>query len=355
MRPLVLGATALLATALSGSGDAPSPEAAPREPVSRGPLRGLARGLGSRPAPPEIVFEGPGAAGSGIQEIYVMNLDGSGRRQLTHDGLSKFLPHFSPDGSRIVYTKFYAGLYGETDAVTDVAVYDLASEAETRLTWTGHDIAASWSPDGTRIAYGSYQGESLWVMDADGSNPRLVGQPSGAQDDQRWADVAWSKDDWIFFTVGQTVNGCFNVRVDRIRPDGTERTRVSGGGPYCTPPAREQSGDADPGISADGATVYSSRGFPFSPPGFPANQTERRLYAFSSDAWSPGKIERDLSLPSAPDCIEGVPKVSPDGERILLFRACEGEPFGVMLTDTSGSYRRWLADGFGADWNPAAR
>ncbi|MDP3908903.1 MAG: hypothetical protein Q8Q14_00790 [Gemmatimonadales bacterium] len=72
----------------------------------------------------------------------------------------------------------------------------------------------------------------------------------------------------------------------------------------------------------------------------------------SSDAWYPGKPARDLSLSSAPDCIEGVPKGSPDGARILLFRACASERFGVPVTDTSGSYRTWVADGFGPDWNP---
>jgi hypothetical protein len=288
-----------------------------------------------------------------VQEIYVMNLDGTNRRQLTRDGRNKFLPHFSPDGRRLVYSKFYSGKYGDPNPLTDIAVYDFAGGAEKRLTWTGDSFAAAWSPDGTRIAYGKYHGGSLWIMDADGSSPRLVGVPSGAGDDQRWNDIAWSSTDWIIFTVGQTVNGCFNVRLDRIRPDGTDRTRITDGGPDCTPPGREQSGDADPGISADGATIYSSRGFPEAPPGFPANVV-RKLYAFSSDAWIPGKQENDLSLPSAPDCIEGVPKASPDGTRIVLFRACAGEPMGITLTDTTGSYRTWIADGFGADWNPAA-
>lgn len=284
-----------------------------------------------------------------------MNLDGTNRRQLTRDGLSKFLPHFSPNGSRLVYSKFYSGQYGDPDPRTDIAIYDFAENAEQRLTWTGRSFAAAWSPDGTRIACGTYQGESLRVMDADGSNSLLVGAPSGRDDDQPWNDIAWSNDDWIFFTVGQTVGGCFNVRIDKIRPDGSDRTRVTDGGPFCTPPGREQSGDADPGISPDGGTVYSSRGFPFPPPGFPASVV-RKLYACSSGAWTPGKVESDLSLPSAPDCIEGVPKASPDGARILLFRACVGEPhLGVTLTDPAGSYRRWVVDGFGADWNPAYR
>jgi Tol biopolymer transport system component len=67
-------------------------------------------------------------------EIVVMNLDGSGRRQLTSDGKFKFLPHFSPDGSKIVHTKYARGGYGDPNAQTDVFVYDLATAQETRLT-----------------------------------------------------------------------------------------------------------------------------------------------------------------------------------------------------------------------------
>jgi len=72
---------------------------------------------------------------------------------------------------------------------------------------------------------------------------------------------------------------------------------------------------------------------------------------------APGKVETSLTLASEPDCIEGVPKGSPDGTRILEFRACwyqSNEPGGVTLTDTAGSYRTFIADGFGPDWNPTA-
>ena len=35
--------------------------------------------------------------------LYVMNADGSGRRRLTtHDGFDSF-PHFSPDGTKLVF------------------------------------------------------------------------------------------------------------------------------------------------------------------------------------------------------------------------------------------------------------
>jgi hypothetical protein len=207
----------------------------------------------------------------------------------------------------------------------------------------------------------SLGGGALWVMNADGSNAHEIARPSGSSFDQGWGDIAWSTQDWLLFVVAENndSNTCFKTRLDKIRPDGTQRTQVTDGGPSCTPPGMEQSGDADPGFSADGATIYTSRGFPSSPPGFSSSSsggpgaTMRKLYALSSAAWYQGKPEQDLSLATAPDCIEGVPKGSPDGARVLLYRMCMGELAGVTVTDTAGSYRTWLADGFGPDWNPA--
>jgi len=195
---------------------------------------------------------------------------------------------------------------------------------------------------------------ALRVMNADGSNPYEIGSPAGYDSDLVWGDIAWSSDDWILFVVGEK-NGpggsCFKTRLDKIRPDGTQRAKVTDGGPNCTPTGMEQSGDADPGFSANGKIIYTSRGFPYSPPGLPGG-TVRKLYAVSSDAWYPGKLEKDLSIISALDCMEGVPKGSPDGKYILLFRVCSGETPGVYLTDTTGTYRTRIADGFGPDWNP---
>jgi len=299
------------------------------------------------------IVPGPGA----IFEIAVMNLDGSGFRQLTSDGTFKFLPHFSPDGTKIVYTKYSVGQYSVPNAVMDLALYDLATGSETMITHDGADVQGTWSPTGQRLAYLNVgTPTAIWTIDPDGSNPQKIASSSETVDDMQWGDIAWSRDDWILFSVAQHVNGCFKVRTDKIRPDGSARTQVSDGGPNCTPPGAEQSGDADPGWSADSKTIYSSRGFPVPPADGPG--TERKLYAFSSDAWYSGKVEMDLSLPSEPSCIEGVPKGSPDGQQVLVFRVCVDTPTpkpGIYLTDTAGSYRTFITQGFGADWAPLAR
>jgi Tol biopolymer transport system component len=298
-----------------------------------------------------------------VYEVAIMNLDGSGFRQLTNDGKLKFLPHFSPDATKIIYTKFSVGGYGDPAAVYDIAVYDMETELETVITHDGNDAQGIWSPDGKHIAYiaaaggyGAVQASTIWTANPDGSNPQRLASASMSSNDLAWADIAWSSDNWILFVVAQNVNGCYKVRTDKIRPDGSSRTRVTDGGPNCTPLGMEQSGDADPGWSADGKTIFSSRGFPAPPAGVAA--TERKLYAFSSDPWYPGKPELDLSLPSEPSCIEGVPKGSPDGKHILLFRACfeTGVPHaGIYVTDTAGSYRMFITNGFGPDWNPITR
>jgi hypothetical protein len=302
---------------------------------------------------PQIVLTGPGVPGTvSVQQIAVGNLDGSDIVRIPQDNHNKFLAHFSPDGTRLIYTKFLAGKYGDPAPETDIFTYSFSSAAETRLTSVGTAFQAAWSPDGTQIVLGNYAGTGLSIMNADGSGQRVLAEASGAPDDIRWHDPAWSSDNWIYFVVEQTTNDCLKVRLDRIRPDGTSRTPVTDGGPNCTPPNREPYGDADPGLSADGQTVYSSRGL--SPLPADSTQTLRHLYAYASSAYTAGKVETDLSIAMKPDCTVGVPKGSPDGARILVALFCPDDPahIGVTLTDTAGSSWTFITADNGADWNP---
>jgi Tol biopolymer transport system component len=310
---------------------------------------GLERGSG-----PRLVFTAPTARmPMGKQALFTSELDGKEVRQLTHDGLSRFLPHFSPDEKQLLYTKFLVGSYGDPNAVTVIASYDLASRKETQLTAGGVETEGVWSPSGKQVAYGTLAGDALWLMNADGSHARVIARPSGSPTDLRFGDYAWSSDDWIYFVVAQDVAGCFKVRIDRIRPTGAGRTRITDGGPNCTPSGLQESGDADPGISPDGKTIYSSRGLPRTVRGNP-NETLRHLYVFSSAPYEPGKVETDLSARSKPDCVVGVPKVSPGGSAIAIFLSCPDDPQnqGVTLTDPQGKRYTFVIGGFGADWNP---
>jgi Tol biopolymer transport system component len=310
----------------------------------------------------------PFGMGAGAQ-IYVMNLDGTASRQITDSGAQQnFLPHFSPDGTRLVFTRFMTGSYTEGAAMTqawdtDVWSYSFATHTETNLTSTPgiEESYPVWSPDGSQIAYirATEAGPSaVHIMNADGSGDQFVVQGSASW--QCCRDIAWSSDNWLISVIHDDSNpACVRSRIDKFRPDGSQITQVSDGGPNCSVATYETAGDADPGFSADGKTIYSSRGFPKSPPGAPAGMpplTERKLYAFSSEAWYSGKPEQDLSFPSEPDCIEGVPRGSPDGTRVLLFRACFDKPnpkLGAYWASADGKSRTFVATGFAPDWNRA--
>ena len=78
-------------------------------------------------------------------QIYVMDIDGRNRMQLTHDPVNKLLPSWSHDGKRIAYTG---------DNV--IWVVDSDGENPRQLTEITSDEHPTWSPDSESIAFHSF-------------------------------------------------------------------------------------------------------------------------------------------------------------------------------------------------------
>ena len=126
----------------------------------------------------------------GARGVWVM--DAEGRNQmLLGEG---FDPSWSPDGQRIAFAKV---VRQGTDPSSDIWVMDADGRNAQRLTAERlkSESAPRFSPDGRRIAYvvtyvagrdstrqtlpvGSVQSE-LWIMDADGTNQRVLATFSG--------------------------------------------------------------------------------------------------------------------------------------------------------------------------------
>jgi len=104
---------------------------------------------------------------TGNDEIYVANSDGSDEQRLTDHPAGDWLPAWSPDGTRIVFTSDREATHAEG---YQLYLMNADGSNPTRLTTRPDRNAksASWSPDGSRIAFHSYC--DLMVIDADGSN-----------------------------------------------------------------------------------------------------------------------------------------------------------------------------------------
>jgi Tol biopolymer transport system component len=103
------------------------------------------------------------------QQLVVMDADGSDRQVIASSRGYYQWPTWSPDGRSIAFQS----TPGVNKDVTAVFTIQTDGTGEHALT-DGEALEGypSWSPDGSRIAYAA--GDELWVMNADGTDQRVV-------------------------------------------------------------------------------------------------------------------------------------------------------------------------------------
>ncbi|MFZ5477749.1 MAG: Tol-Pal system beta propeller repeat protein TolB [Myxococcota bacterium] len=217
---------------------------------------------------------------SGNKEIYTVDVDGHGRRQITRDGSIHLKPRWNKAGNAIAFTGYQNGnpdLYvadlvkgairrvssrsgintggafsplGNLLALTlsvagDAEIFTIdpvAGREIARLTKNpGIDVSPSFSPDGSQIAFVSERsgGPQIYVMNADGSGARRVTFQGNHNVDPSWSPAG----DRIAFVGRDKGFDVFTVRLD-----GTGMERITQG-----------AGDnEDPSWSPDGEYVAFS-------------------------------------------------------------------------------------------------
>jgi YD repeat-containing protein len=124
------------------------------------------------------------------QDIYVMNVDGSGQTRLTTDAADDCNAEWSPDGSKILFQSLRNGSYYQ------VYTMNPDSSGQTNLSnGSAADIQPSWSPNGSKIAFASERDHAgipaIYVMNSNGSNQtRLTFTGEPFKDEQ----PIWSRD-----------------------------------------------------------------------------------------------------------------------------------------------------------------
>lgn len=138
---------------------------------------------------------------SGTWDIHLLDLDRRLTRRLTYNDLDNRYPSWSPDGSQIIYHggDFYTytnyDLYIMDADGSNVRLLPISAQYQ-----LSHEAMGMWSPDGKWITYHSNQsGEwDIYLTDANGENERRVIMNIGDS-----ARLRWSPDgSQVAFTMG---------------------------------------------------------------------------------------------------------------------------------------------------------
>lgn len=164
-----------------------------------------------------------GPRGFDARHIYTINADGTDVMQLTHSAYNEW-PAWSPDGKKIIFARS-----DDHDLTAiDQAIFEMDPDGSNarRLRTGFRDRWPTWSPDGSLIAFvgfneGSYV-MNLFVMNADGSNVRIV--KSGLNYDER---PTWSPDGKrITFVVSSAARMCEDIWDYGLVPCGQSAKRI---------------------------------------------------------------------------------------------------------------------------------
>jgi Tol biopolymer transport system component len=84
-------------------------------------------------------------------ELFIINTDGTGKRQITHNGAANFAPYFTPDGKKIIFS---SNLHDPEKFDFELFLIGVDGKQLERVTYSpGFDGFPMFSPDGKKLVF----------------------------------------------------------------------------------------------------------------------------------------------------------------------------------------------------------
>ena len=243
-------------------------------------------------------------------EIFVMNPDGKRVRRLTEHPQYDAVPAWSPDGQKITFMSFRDEHQIEAGGIILGDIYVMNADGTNPINLTQSverpESVSSWSPDGKQIAFRSAKvfkwdilfHSDIWVMDADGANPRNLTNHHAQDSSPDWSpdgmQIAFHSDrnrDWEFDVQEK------NWEVFVMNADGTNLINLT----------NYPAGDGSPAWSPDGRQITFSSNRDRKD----ADDENVEIYVMNADGTNPINLTNHPAKDSSPDW-------SPDGLQIVF-------------------------------------
>jgi CSLREA domain-containing protein len=288
----------------------------------------------------KIVFASSRSTGTGVEnperdsEIFTMNPDGTGVKQLTKNNLNDLFPSYSADGKKIVFQSDRTGNF-------EVFVMNADGTGQTNLTKNpATDARPSFSPNGQKILFDSARGSTsnngdVFIMNADGTGQKpLTTNPEEDSD----ATFSPSGDEIAF--VSRRVDPQNNADSDifTMNPDGTGQTRL-------TENAFEE---GNPSFSTSGSEIaFATNRLGGS------NPEDFDIFVMTSDGSNPTNFTGSTAKDTQP-------AFSPDGRKLSFVSTRDGGDADVFVMDLpNGANQTDITPNqnsdFTPDWQPVAK
>jgi dipeptidyl aminopeptidase/acylaminoacyl peptidase len=258
-------------------------------------------------------------------DVWSMNADGSAPVNLTNHPAYDVAPTFSPDGSRIAFAS-------DRDGDQEIYVMDADGSDPTRVTTAaGNDSDPAFSADGSRIAFTSDRdgNRELYVIGVDGTDETRL--TASAADE---ADAAFSADG-TRLAYSSDQDGDAEIYV--MAPDGSDPVRLTD----------NAASDAQPSFSPDSLSLA-----------FTSDRDGgiRQVFVMNRDGSAQVKVTDDAAFRYG-----SAPTFSPDGSRIA-FRSDSYCPpgygcaailtGGIRVRNRDGSGETHLGYDDGSNYEP---